>query len=177
MGLPRPSRQIGDRSAWPALSSSIRSRLAADRVRLLNQVRGLLGEHGVVVAKDIGNLRRALARIVGDDENRVLNPLVRALMAELREELTQLDARIAGFDRKIRELYRNTEICQRLGKVEGIGPVTATALVAAVGDRSSFKNGRQLRRGLALCPSSDQVAAAPDYSVSANGEIAICAHC
>ena len=44
---------------------------------------------------------------------------------------------------KIRELYRNSEICQRLGKVEGIGPVTATALIAAVGDRSSFKNGRQ----------------------------------
>jgi transposase len=64
-------------------------------------------------------------------------------MGELREELTDLDARIAGYDRKIRELYRNSEICQRPGKVEGIGPVTATALVAAVGDRSSFKNGRQ----------------------------------
>src|SRR5580698_2934530 len=70
----------------------IRSRLVADRVRLVNQVRGLLGEHGIVVAKDIGNLRRALARIVGDDEDRVLNPLVRALMAELREELTELDS-------------------------------------------------------------------------------------
>jgi transposase len=130
----------------------IRSRLVADRVRLVNQVRGLLGEHGIVVAKDIGNLRRALARIVGDDEDRVLNPLVRALMAELREELTELDARIAGYDRKIRELYRNSEICQRLGKVEGIGPVTATALVAAVGDRSSFKNGRQFAAWLGLVP-------------------------
>ena len=98
-------------------------------------------------------------------------------MAELREELTELDARIAGYDRKIRELYRNSEICQRLGKVEGIGPVTATALVAAVGDRSSFKNGRQLRPGLALFPNSDRAAAAPDYSVSANVETAICAPC
>jgi hypothetical protein len=52
-------------------------------------------------------------------------------MGELREELIELDVRIAGYDRKIRELYRNSEICQRLGKVEGIGPVTATALVAA----------------------------------------------
>src|SRR5258708_3998823 len=73
-------------------------------------------------------------------------------MAELREELTELDARIAGYDRKIRELYRNSEICQRLGKVEGIGPVTATALVAAVGDRSSFKNGRQFAAWLGLVP-------------------------
>ena len=73
-------------------------------------------------------------------------------MGELREELTELDARIAGYDRKIRELYRNSEICQRLGKVEGIGPVTATALVAAVGDRSSFKNGRQFAAWLGLVP-------------------------
>ena len=130
----------------------IRSRLVADRVRLVNQVRGLLGEQGIVVAKDIGNLRRALAKIVGADECRALNPLGRALMAELREELTELDARIAGYDRKIRELYRISEICQRLGKVEGIGPVTATALVAAVGDRSSFKNGRQFAAWLGLVP-------------------------
>src|SRR5271157_981029 len=122
------------------------------RVRLVNQVRGLLGEHGIVVAKDIGNLRRALARIASDDEDRTLNPLVRSLMRELRQELAELDARIADYDRKIRELYRNSEICQRLGKVEGIGPVTATALVAAVGDRSSFKNGRQFAAWLGLVP-------------------------
>ena len=130
----------------------IRSRLVADRVRLVNQVRGILAEHGIVVPKDIGNLRRALARIVGDNEDRALDPLVRALMGELREELIELDARVTGYDRKIRELYRNSEICQRLGKVEGIGPVTATALVAAVGDRSSFKNGRQFAAWLGLVP-------------------------
>jgi transposase len=130
----------------------IRSRLVADRVRLVNQIRGLLGEHGIVVAKDIGNLRRALVGIVGDNEDRALNRLVRALMGELREELIELDARIAGYDRKIRELYRYSEICQRLGKVEEIGPVTATALISAVGDRSSFKSGRQFAAWLGLVP-------------------------
>ena len=71
--------------------------------------------------------------IVGDSDDG-LNDLVRALIGELQEELTELDRRIAGYDRKIRELYRNSEICQRLGKIEGIGPVTATALIVAVGD-------------------------------------------
>jgi transposase len=71
-------------------------------------------------------------------------------MGELREELIELDARVIGYGRKIRELYRNSEICQRLSKVEGIGPVTATALVVAVGDRSSFKNGRQFAAWLGL---------------------------
>ena len=81
------------------------------------------------------------------------------------------------YDRKIRELYRNSEICQRLGKVEGIGPVTATALIAAVGDRSTFKNGRQFAAWLGLVPKQRSLAAAPDYSVSANVETAICAPC
>ena len=96
-------------------------------------------------------------------------------MGELREELTELDARIVGYDRKIRELYRNSEICQRLGKVEGIGPVTATELRSAIEARS--RTDVSLRRGLALFLNSDRAAAAPDYSVSANVETAICAPC
>ena len=129
----------------------IRSRLVADRVRLLNQARGLLGEHGIVGAKDIGNLRRAFARIVGD-KRAALSMTGSRAYARAAEKLTGLDARLAGYDRKIRELYRNSAICLRLGKVEGIGPVTATALVAAVGDRSSFKYGRQFAAWLGLVP-------------------------
>ena len=130
----------------------IRSRLVGDRVRLVNQIRGLLGEHGIVVAKAIGNLRQAMARIVGDTEDRNINGLLRSLMAELRAELIDLDTRIAAYDRRIRELFRQSEVCQRLGKVEGIGPVTATAPSAPVGDRSTFKNGRQFAARLGLVP-------------------------
>ena len=120
----------------------IRQRLVRSRTRLVNQIRGILAEHGIVIARDIWKLRRALAEITGhvtDD----LNPLVRALIMEVQGELIELDRRIASYDRRIRELYRTSELCQRLGQIEGIGSVTATALVAAVGDRSCFKNGRQ----------------------------------
>src|SRR5271157_6439437 len=86
----------------------IRSRLVASRVRLVNQIRGLLGEHGVVVAQAIGNLRRALPRII-DDEANGLNSIVRALIGELREELSDLDGRITIYDRKIINLYRMSE--------------------------------------------------------------------
>ena len=129
----------------------IRRRLVADRVRLVNQVRGLLAEHGVVIARDISRLRRALAEICGRHDDG-LNELVRALVRDVQEELTELDQRIASYDRRVRELYRASELCQRIGKVEGIGPVTATALVAAVGDRTCFRNGRQFAAWLGLVP-------------------------
>jgi transposase len=81
-----------------------------------------------------------------------LSEMVRLLMRELQAELAELDARIAAYDRQVREIFRASEQCQRLGKIEGIGPVTATALIAAVGDRSSFKNGRQFAAWLGLVP-------------------------
>lgn len=129
----------------------IRRRLVADRVRLVNQIRGLLCEHGIVMARDIAKLRRGLAVIVGNADDG-LSEMIRALMRDLQAELTDLDARIAIYDRRIREIFRTSEPCQRLGKIEGIGPVTATALIAAVGDRTCFKNGRQFAAWLGLVP-------------------------
>ncbi|RWK79073.1 MAG: IS110 family transposase [Mesorhizobium sp.] len=129
----------------------VRRRLVADRVRLVNQARGLLSEHGIVIARDITQLRRGLAVIVGND-NDGLSDMVRALMRELQAELVELDRRIATYDRRIREIFRSNDQCQQLGKIEGIGPLTATALIAAVGDRTCFKNGRQFAAWLGLVP-------------------------
>jgi transposase len=129
----------------------IRRRLVTDRVKLANQIRGLLSEHGVVIARDITRLRRSLAVIVGSSDDG-LSDLVRALISELQVELTELDRRIASYDRRIRDLFRNSDVCQRLGKIEGIGPVTATALIVAVGDPKCFKNGRQFAAWLGLVP-------------------------
>lgn len=129
----------------------IRRRLVTGRTRLVNQIRGLLAEHGIVIARDIAKLRRRLADIVAGGEDG-LNDLVRALVGELWIELDELDRRITTYDRRISELYRNSELCQRLGKIEGIGPLSATALVVAVGDRQGFKNGRQFAAWLGLVP-------------------------
>jgi transposase len=129
----------------------IRSRLINNRTRLVNQIRGILSEQGIVVARDISKLRRALAEMASERTG-TLESLLCSLIDSLREELDELDRRIAGYDRRIKELYRNSELCQRLGKIEGIGPVTATALIAAVGDRKCFKNGRQFAAWLGLVP-------------------------
>jgi hypothetical protein len=112
---------------------------------------GILSKHGIVIARDIWRLRRALAEITGNATDD-LNALVHVLTMEVQAELIELDRRIAFYDRRIRELHRISEMCQKLGEIEGIGPVTATALVAAVGDRSCFKNGRQFAAWLGLVP-------------------------
>lgn len=129
----------------------IRQRLVSDRTRLVNQIRGLLSEHGVVIARDISRLRYALAQIAdGSDES--LGDMILELVRDVRNELNELDQRILSYTHRIRDLFRSNEMCQRIGKIEGIGPITATALVAAVGDRSCFKNGRQFAAWLGLVP-------------------------
>lgn len=129
----------------------IRQRVVANRTRLVNQVRGLLGEHGVVVPRDINRIRRTLSEIA-DGQSGGFGGLFVEMLRDIREELAELDARLAGYNQRIKSLYRSNEMCQRISQIEGIGPITATALVAAVGDKSCFRNGRQFAAWLGLVP-------------------------
>ncbi|WP_159974262.1 IS110 family transposase [Roseobacter cerasinus] len=74
------------------------------------------------------------------------------LVRDVREELNELDQRIAAYTKRIRDLFQSDDICQRIGKIEGTGPITATALVALVGGRTCFKNGRQFAARLGFVP-------------------------
>ena len=99
-------------------------------------------EHGLVVARDISRIRRALAQITGGIIH-IQGALIVEKARHVREELSELDQRIATYTKRIQDLFRSNEVRQRIGKTEWIGPITATALVAVVGDRTCFKNGRQ----------------------------------
>lgn len=129
----------------------IRQRVVASRTRLVNQVRGLLGEHGVVVARDITRIRRALGEIA-DSNDSGFGDIFIDMLRDMRDELGELDIRLAGYNRRIKNLFRSNEMCQRIGRIEGVGPITATALVAAIGDKSCFRNGRQFAAWLGLVP-------------------------
>ena len=129
----------------------IRSRLVGSRTALVNQIRGILAEFGVVVARNITALRRRLPEIL-DSEAGSLDAMTRSLIIDLREELADIDKRISAYDRRIKQLCSLSEACQRLCRIEGIGPVTATALVAAAGNAQVFKNGRQFAAWLGLVP-------------------------
>lgn len=126
-----------------------RQLLVAERTALVNQTRGLLAEYGLILPVGVAALRRAWAALL---EAPALPPLAREVFADLADRLRTLDERITAYDHRVTQLARQTEPAQRLMQVPGVGPVTATALVATVGNPHAFKNGRQLAAWLGLVP-------------------------
>jgi len=128
-----------------------RSLVVANRTALVNQIRGLLAEFGLVVPKGIARLRAQLPRILEDAENG-LPPLAGEVLSALLEQFHELDQRIQQYDLKIRELARQSEPARRLMQVESIGPMTATAVVASMGDPHAFNSARNYAASLGLTP-------------------------
>lgn len=129
----------------------VRSRLVSSRTGLANQIRGLLSEYGIVLPEHVSQLRRGLPLILEDATNE-LTPFGRRLFASLYDELLSLEEKIEVINEQISTVYQASEPCQRIAAVEGIGPLIATALVAAISDGKSFKNGRQFAAWLGLVP-------------------------
>lgn len=129
----------------------IRSELVRQRTAKANQIRGLLSEYGIVVPVGIATLRRTIPEIQEDAENG-LSGLFRRVLGGLRQDLETFDARIAELDAEIAQVALSDETVQRLQSIPGIGPMAATALVAAVGDARQFARGRDLAASLGLTP-------------------------
>jgi len=128
-----------------------RQRLVNHRTALITQMRGLLLDRGIAFAKSATRARRMIPQILEEADNG-LTALFRETLADLYEFLQELDLRITSFDHRIARVFQQSEACQRIAQVEGVGPKTATALVAAVGDAKEFKNGRHLAAWLGLVP-------------------------
>ncbi|SFN84348.1 Transposase [Formivibrio citricus] len=129
----------------------IRSELVRQRTAKVNQIRGLLGEYGITVEQRVPALRKKLPEILEDAENG-LSAEFRVLLDGLREDLVNLDTRIASMDQALQKLAQEHAGAKRLQQLRGIGPVTATALIAAIGDGSMFKRGRDAAAWCGLTP-------------------------
>ena len=121
------------------------------RTAVINQIRGLLAEYGLVMGQSPQKVRPALVRFL-DDAASGLTACARETFSELYEHLQELDARIERVTHRVERVYRAHPVCQKLAAVPGIGPLTATALVATVGRPQAFHNGRQLAAWLGLVP-------------------------
>jgi transposase len=128
-----------------------RQRMVNHRTAVVSQIRGLLLDRGFAFAKSITRARRVIPDILADQSNE-LTTMAREAIAELYDLFRDLDRRIASFDKKIDKVFRENEACQRIAKIKGVGPKTATAVIAAIGDGSEFKNGRHLAAWVGLVP-------------------------
>ncbi len=116
-----------------------------------NQIRGLLPEFGIVIPQGICHIAKRIPRILQDIENG-LPDTVRSLMARLAARLTVLDREADELEAQIQAWHRQSEKSRRLARIRGIGPITASALVASIGNGKTFANGRQLAALLGLVP-------------------------
>jgi transposase len=129
----------------------VRERLRGERTALVNEVHGLMHEYGIVRPKGVSKFRQAVVGQLESEKDK-LTPLSQEMFWKLVEEFAALEEQLAYYQEKLEALATTHPECQRLMTIPGIGPLSATALVAAVSDASAFKNGRQFAAWLGLVP-------------------------
>lgn len=125
----------------------VRQGFVEERTATINRIRGLMAEFGAVLSNRATEVRRGAAACAEQ-----LPALARQAVADLLSHLASLDERIAAYDRELEALARASEAASRLMTVPGVGPLTALATVASVGNAREFENGRQFAAWLGLVP-------------------------
>ena len=129
----------------------VRQGFVKARTAQANQIRGLLGEFGLIVPQGIAYITQRVPALLEDATNDLPDAL-RQLIDRLLEHLRLLSCQVDEIEEQIKAWHRANEASRRLEKVPGIGPITASALVATVGDARNFDNGRQLAAWLGVVP-------------------------
>src|SRR3984885_7946195 len=136
-----------------------------------NQIRGLLAEFGYVIPKGRRHLESYVPEILEDAENGLAG-MSRELFARLLEHLRHLGTQVLALEAQIKAWHREDAASQRLEQIPGIGPLTASALVASIGDARNFKNGRQLSAWLGLVPRQHSSGGKPTLlGISKRGDV------
>jgi transposase len=130
----------------------LRQQFVKIRTMQANQVRGLLYEFGVVVPKGWRALLVQAGPILADETRCPVPELMRRELMTQLDGLRALTTRIAELERRIGSWQRREMECQRIGAIPGVGKLTATAVVATVGDARTFRSGREFAAFLGLVP-------------------------
>lgn len=130
---------------------SRRERLIGNRTQVVNQTRSFLAERGIVVPQGRHKFEQAIPLICAEHWEEFSEDF-QAVLTENFAEYTELRTKIEEIDEWIKSRAAKSETCQRLMQINGFGPLTATALVAHVGDARQFKNGRQMSAYLGMTP-------------------------
>lgn len=121
------------------------------RTAQANQIRGLLAEFGIAIPQGIGHISKRVPEILEDGENELPGSF-RHLIQRLVDHLKELDRQVGELEVEIQLWHRENAASRKLAEIPGIGPMTASALVASIGDAKNFRNGRQLAAWLGIVP-------------------------
>lgn len=121
------------------------------RTAQANQIRGLLAEFGFVIPEGISQIAKCVPEILEDGENE-LPGTFRLLIQRLVDHLKELDRQVLALEQDIEREHKENEVSRKLAEIPGIGPITASAVVASIGDAKNFENGRQLAAWLGIVP-------------------------
>lgn len=116
-----------------------------------NQIRGLLSEFGITIPMGIRSVMKLMPDILEDGEN-ALPGTMRNLLERLTDNLKEMDRQVNELEAQIQVWHRESALSRKLAEIPGLGPITASAIVATVGDAREFKNGRQLAAWMGLVP-------------------------
>lgn len=131
-----------------------RQGFVVERTAQANQMRGLLYELGIVIPKGIRYIDKQLPQILEDAENG-LPEISRSLFARLFAHFQQLGSQVKELESQIKAWHKQSPASEQIEAIPGIGALTASALVASIGDAKTFKSGRQLAAWLGLVPRQD----------------------
>ncbi len=129
----------------------VRDRLVHRRTALINQIRGFLLERGITFAAGPANLRKQMPLIL-EDGGQNLTPRLRRLLDHLWQEWKAMNCEIEVVTAEIDDIGEQDAACQRLRQIPGVGPMVATATVAAIGNGAAFRRGREFAAWLGLVP-------------------------
>ena len=129
----------------------VRERLVSRRTAVINQVRAFLLERGITFRKGPATLRRQMPEIL-ENADAQLSPRMRNLLATLWQEWKQLEDQVESLSSEIGSICDSDPACQRLRQIPGVGPLVATAVVAAIGNGAAFRKGREFAAWLGLIP-------------------------
>jgi transposase len=146
-------------------------RLIRARTPLVNEICGLLSEYGMIFPQSITKFRALIVDKQFEDQAK-LTTLSAEVFWQLYDEFRALERRLEYDDEKRAAIGQAYPACQRLQTIPGIGPVTATALIATIGDVTQFTNGRQLSAWLGLVPREHSTSCKPRLlGISKHGNI------
>jgi transposase len=126
--------------------------LIAERTALINQLRAILLERGIVVPKGKYRLERYVVGLPVEQNANGLSSRIQVLIADARAQWLELDRRIAIFDKEFAAFTKENEDARRLATIPGVGVTIASALIAAIGKGEAFEHGRDLAAWLGLVP-------------------------